>query len=59
MKTARQTVPTLQCDPQVRLRRESFGGIAFHRGTGDLLELDEDGYAVLTALSQARTLRTL
>jgi radical SAM protein with 4Fe4S-binding SPASM domain len=59
MKTATRMVPTFQRDPRVRLRREAWGGIAFHRGMGDLLELDEEGYALLSAFSQAWTLRAL
>src|SRR5690242_2965780 len=54
-----RTHPTFQRNPLVRLRRESWGGIAFHRGEGDLLELDESGFAVLTALSEAQSLPIL
>jgi MoaA/NifB/PqqE/SkfB family radical SAM enzyme len=39
-----------QRHPAVRLRREVWGGIAFHRATGDLLELDDEGFAVLMML---------
>jgi pyrroloquinoline quinone biosynthesis protein E len=48
-----------QRHPQVRLRRESGGGIAFHRGEGDLLELDASGFALLNALSTPETLTGL
>lgn len=40
----------------LRLRREAWGGIAFHRDQGDLLELDQEGFTVLTALSQPHSL---
>lgn len=51
--------PWLQRDPVVRLRREGFGGVAFHRTTGDLLELDAEGFEVLRALAGASTPRAL
>jgi radical SAM protein with 4Fe4S-binding SPASM domain len=59
MTTRARIQPTFQRSPLVRLRRESWGGIAFHRGEGDLLELDEAGFAVLTSLSQAQSLPAL
>ncbi|MHB1425353.1 MAG: radical SAM protein [Gemmataceae bacterium] len=59
MTTLAQNQPIFQRDPLVRLRRESWGGIAFHRGTGDLLELDELGFAVLVELSAAQGLSAL
>lgn len=59
MTTRARTQPTFQRSPLVRLRRESWGGIAFHRGEGTLLELDEAGFAVLTSLSQVQSLPTL
>jgi MoaA/NifB/PqqE/SkfB family radical SAM enzyme len=49
----------LQRCPAVRLRREAWGGPAFDRGSGDLLELDAAGFAVLAALSTARTIPAL
>ncbi|HZW33832.1 MAG TPA: radical SAM protein [Isosphaeraceae bacterium] len=45
----------LQRDPAVRLRREAWGGLAFHRDTGDLLELDRDGFDVVRLLGTAST----
>jgi radical SAM protein with 4Fe4S-binding SPASM domain len=48
-----------QRSPAVRLRRESWGGLAFHRGLGDLLELDEEGFALLAFLSEPHTLPEL
>jgi radical SAM protein with 4Fe4S-binding SPASM domain len=46
----------LQLSASVRLRREAWGGVAFDRAGGDLLELDAEGFAVLTALRTAHTL---
>ena len=34
----------IQRHPAVRLRREAWGGFAFHRDTGDLLELDRPAF---------------
>jgi MoaA/NifB/PqqE/SkfB family radical SAM enzyme len=51
--------PWLQRHPAVRLRPEAEGGLAFHRGSGDLLELDEHGFDALHALGRACTLRAL
>ena len=45
--------------PAVRLRRESWGGLAFHQDIGELLELDGQAFQVLAALSCATTLRDL
>jgi MoaA/NifB/PqqE/SkfB family radical SAM enzyme len=45
----------LQRDPAVRLRREAWGGLAFHRNTGDLLELDREGFGVVRLLGTAHT----
>lgn len=45
--------------PAVRLRRESWGGLAFHRDIGELLELDGQAFQVLAALTCAATLREL
>lgn len=45
-----------QLQPAVRLRRERWGGIAFQRTTGDLLEVDEEAFAVLVHLLRPRTL---
>ncbi len=45
--------------PAVRLRRESWGGLAFHRDRGDLLELDAEGFDAVAALARARTLADL
>ena len=45
----------LQRDPAVRLRREAWGGLAFHRDTGDLLELDREGFDLVRLLGTART----
>ena len=52
--------PRFRVHQQVRLRREHFGGIAFHRGTGRLIEVDHEAFAVLAALhSGPRHLREL
>ncbi|MBX6312435.1 MAG: hypothetical protein IRY99_05870 [Isosphaeraceae bacterium] len=45
--------------PAVRLRREGWGGLAFDRTSGDLLELDAEGFAALAVLAMPRTLRGL
>lgn len=49
----------LQLSPSVRLRREAWGGVAFDRLGGDLLELDAEGFAVLTTLKSAYALPAL
>jgi radical SAM protein with 4Fe4S-binding SPASM domain len=45
-----------QRHPAVRLRRESWGGFAFHRESGDLVELDDEGFDALAALDEAQAL---
>ncbi len=45
--------PRFSLHPGVRLRREAFGGIAFHRGTGLLMEVDPEAFALLTLLSDS------
>jgi radical SAM protein with 4Fe4S-binding SPASM domain len=47
----------LQLCPAVRLRREAWGGVAFDRARGDLLELDREGFALLVALRTPMVLR--
>src|SRR5688572_24184590 len=49
----------LRLSSAVRLRRESWGGVAFHRAGGDLLEVDADGFAVLHALKTPLSLPAL
>jgi MoaA/NifB/PqqE/SkfB family radical SAM enzyme len=49
----------LQIAAALRLRREAWGGVAFDRAGGDLLELDPEGFAVLTSLKTAQALTTL
>jgi radical SAM protein with 4Fe4S-binding SPASM domain len=55
--------PTTPCHIQtsaaVRLRREAWGGVAFDRADGDLLELDPEAFALLIALQVPRTLPAL
>jgi pyrroloquinoline quinone biosynthesis protein E len=53
--SARPTCHLQRC-PAVRLRREAWGGLAFDRAGGDLLELDRDGFAVLEILRTAQSL---
>ncbi len=43
----------------VLMRREHWGGFAFHRECGELLELDEEGFEILATLSQATGVRDL
>ena len=45
----------IQRHPAVRLRRESWGGLAFQRDTGDLLELDRPAFDATCLLGEART----
>ncbi len=45
----------IQRHPAVRLRREAWGGFAFQRDTGDLLELDGPGFEAAMLLDEART----
>jgi MoaA/NifB/PqqE/SkfB family radical SAM enzyme len=59
MRNPRTRPVSFQRCPAVRLRREAWGGIAFDRAGGDLLELDDAGFAVLAALSTAQTLAAL
>jgi len=49
----------LQRPPTVRLRRETWGGVALDRDSGDRLELDHVGFAVLVALGSVHTVRSL
>src|SRR5690348_2363442 len=49
----------LQLSAAVRLRREAWGGVAFDRAGGDLLDVDPEGFAVLTALRSAHSLPAL
>src|SRR5271166_3990439 len=49
----------LQLAPPVRLRREAWGGVAFDRAGGDLLELDPEGFTVLAALRTPHALPAL
>ena len=52
LSTTSRLSPTFQRHPAVALRRERWGGFAFHRGHGDLLELDEQGFEVLAGLGR-------
>src|ERR1043165_4382350 len=54
-----RTICHLQLAPAVRLRREACGGVAFDRAGGDLLEVDKEGFAVLTVLHTAQSLPAL
>jgi len=49
----------LQRHPSVRLRRESWGGFAFHRDTGDLVELDRAGFDIAALLERVHTFAEL
>jgi pyrroloquinoline quinone biosynthesis protein E len=49
----------LQLSAAVRLRREAWGGVAFERAQGDLIEVDPEGFAVLTTLRTAFSLPAL
>ncbi len=59
MSERREPLSWFQRHPAVRLRRESWGGLAFHRDRGDLLELDAEGFDAVAALAGARTLADL
>lgn len=48
-----------QRHPAVLMRREHWGGFAFHRECGELLEVDEEGFEILATLSQATGVRDL
>jgi sulfatase maturation enzyme AslB (radical SAM superfamily) len=54
-----ELVRRFQRHPSVRLRRESWGGLAFHRDHGDLFELDPEGFDAAAALARAQTLSDL
>ena len=54
-----ELVRRFQRHPSVRLRRESWGGLAFHRDQGDLVELDAEGFDAVAALARAQTLPDL
>jgi radical SAM protein with 4Fe4S-binding SPASM domain len=49
----------LRRHPAVRLRREAWGGFAFHRDTGDLLELDREGFDLALLLGASHTIADL
>jgi MoaA/NifB/PqqE/SkfB family radical SAM enzyme len=59
MKALRRNPCHVQRCAAVRLRREAWGGLAFDRSSGDLLELDAEGFEVLAALTAPQTLRDL
>src|SRR5690242_8097616 len=54
-----QNLIWLRRHPAVRLRREAWGGFGFHRVTGDLLELDREGFDVAMLLGTAQTFSDL
>jgi radical SAM protein with 4Fe4S-binding SPASM domain len=59
MSVGHEPVQWFQRHPSLRLRRESWGGIAFHRERGDLAELDVEGFATIAAMAQAQPLAEL
>src|SRR5512135_1954813 len=59
MNGRRELIRRFQRHPSVRLRRESWGGLAFHRDHGDLVELDAEGFDTVAALAKAQTLSDL
>jgi radical SAM protein with 4Fe4S-binding SPASM domain len=59
MSAGQEGARWFQRHPSVRLRRESWGGIVFHRERGDLAELDVEGFDTITALAQAQPLADL
>ena len=59
MSNRLELVRRFQRHPSVRLRRESWGGLAFHRDHGDLVELDAEGFDTVAALAKAQTLPDL
>jgi MoaA/NifB/PqqE/SkfB family radical SAM enzyme len=56
MSRSPRILDRFQRHPAIRLRREAWGGLAFHRDTGDLLELDREGFDVARLLDRARTI---
>ena len=54
-----ELVRWFQRHPSVRLRRESWGGLVFHRDHGDLIEVDAEGFDTVVALAKAQTLSDL
>ena len=38
--------------PDVRLRKENFGGLVFNKRTGDTLDVDREGFRLLTLLKE-------
>jgi hypothetical protein len=48
-----ELVRRFQRHPAVRLRRELWGGLAFHRDHGDLVEFDAEGFDTVAALAKA------
>ena len=59
MSNRLELVRRFQRHPSVRLRRKSWGGLAFHRDHGDLVELDAEGFDTVAALAKAQTLPDL
>lgn len=55
MSARARSAGRIQRQPAVRLRRESWGGLAFHRDTGDLLELDRPAFDATCLLGEALT----
>jgi radical SAM protein with 4Fe4S-binding SPASM domain len=56
MRNCPRKALAIQRSPTVRLRRESWGGIAFNHTRGDMLELDAAGFAALSLLSAPQSL---
>ncbi len=53
------TTHRFQISAAVRLRREAWGGVAFDRAGGDLLDLDPEAFTVLAALKAPHSLPAL
>src|SRR5271166_2410244 len=56
MSDCLELIRRFQRHPSVRLRRESWGGLVFHRDHGDLIEVDTEGFDTVAALAKAQTL---
>jgi len=59
MITTERRGPRWMISPHLRLRQEAWGGVAFDKANGNLLEFDSSGFAVLSALTAPRDIRSI